>query len=430
MNYNQATDYLKQIYTRGSHPGLSRVFELLNNLDNPQKQLKIIHVAGTNGKGSVCVMLEQILCEAGLKTGLFTSPSMSKINECYRICGKPVSDKDFARLVNHVKSSEASMSGKPTGFEFETAAALELFRKSNCDIVILETGMGGMLDATNVCDTPLLSVITDIGLDHEDFLGSTIKDIAIQKSGIIKADRPVIFGGTNKDALEIIEAKAKELCSPLTVVDYDRIANVKYSLSGTELEFDLFGNQSVKFSLPLLGLYQPKNCAIVLTALEVLKNHGFIVSTAAAANGIQRTKWRGRFEIVRRKPLIIYDGAHNPHGMSMCTKSLKQYFGDSKVNIIMGVMADKNYNDMLDMLCPYVDTAFTVTPNNPRALSAAELAECFLSKGINAFWFDSINDGVKNAVQHCEHNKLPLIILGTLYMYQDAVNAISAAYTL
>lgn len=427
MDYNQAADYLKHIYTRGSHPGLSRVFELLNSLDNPQKRLKIIHVAGTNGKGSVCAMLEQILCAAGLKTGLFTSPSLNRISECYRVYGRPVSDKDFAKLIEHVKSAAAHMSGKPTGFEFETAAALELFRTAKCDVVILETGMGGLLDATNVCAAPLLSVITDIGLDHEAFLGSTIKDIAIQKAGIIKADRPIVFGGTNKDALEIIENKAKELNSTLTAVKYSRIKNVKYSLMGTEFEFDLFGNQNMKFSLPLLGLYQPRNCAIVLTVLEELKNQGFGIDAAAAANGIRQAEWHGRFEIVSREPLVIYDGAHNPHGMSMCVKSIKQYFGggSQSVNVLMGVMADKNYSSMLDMLCPYVDTAFTVTPNNPRSLKASRLAECFHEKGINASWFETINEGVRAAVRHSKEKGVPLIMLGTLYMYEDAVNSLN-----
>lgn len=427
MNYNQANEYLNKAYTRGSHPGLSRVVRLLDNLNNPQNQLKIIHVTGTNGKGSVCAMLEQALCAAGIKTGLFTSPGLTRINECYRIGGEAVSDEAFAGIIECVKSAEAKIppDATPTGFELETAAALELFRRAECEVVILETGMGGMLDATNVCASPLLSVITDIGMDHEAFLGNTIKDIAVHKSGIIKPNRPVVFGGTDdtdKEALRIIKDRAAELNSPLTVTEHDRVRNIKYSLSGTEFEFDLFSSNH-KLRLPLLGLYQPRNCAVALTALEVLKDLGLSIDASSAADGLSRTVWRGRFEILSREPLIIYDGAHNPHGMNMCVKSIEQYLG-RKINVLMGVMADKNYDLMLDMLCPYVDTAFTVTPDNPRALHADKLAECFRERDVNVSCFESIDSGVKSAVSQSKESGLPLVILGTLYMYRDIVDAL------
>lgn len=422
MNYNQANEYLNKIYTRGSHPGLSRITALLKLLGNPQSNLKIIHVTGTNGKGSVCVMLEQILCASGIKTGLFTSPSINRPNDCYRINGIPILDKDFADIVEHVKFREAMMTAeKPTGFEFETAAALELFRQKECEVVILEAGMGGGLDATNVCDTPLLSVITDVALDHEKYLGNTVKEIAAEKSGIIKNGRPVVFGGYNKDALDIIKSKAKETKSELIVTDDSRIKELKFSLNGTEFKFDLFGKKNTKFSLGLLGVYQPKNALTVLTAAEALNKYGININADSAATGIKNAVWRGRFEIINKNPLIIYDGAHNPNGMKMCAESIARYFKNTKVNILMGVMADKNYSEMLKILCPHIKTAFTVTPNNPRALNAEKLSESFKSLGINSQVFETIGDGAKYAAEYSKKYGIPLIVLGTLYMYKDVM---------
>lgn len=422
MNYNQANEYLNKIYTRGSHPGLSRVTALLEKLGNPQNDLSIIHVTGTNGKGSVCVMLEQILCANGIKTGLFTSPSIRRPNDCYRIDGNPISDEDFADIISHVKSYEALIAvEKPTGFEFETAAALELFRQKKCEVVILEAGMGGELDATNVCDIPLLSVITDIALDHEEYLGRTIKAISAEKSGIIKNGRPVVFGGCNKDALDIIKSKSKKTKSELIVTDGSRIKELKFSLNGTEFEFDLFGKENTKFSLGLLGVYQSKNALTALTAAEVLSKYGVNINITSAAKGIKNAVWHGRFEIINKNPIIIYDGAHNPNGMKMCVKSIERYFKNNKVNVLMGVMADKNYPEMLKILYPHIKAAFTVTPNNPRALKAEKLSEGFKSLGINSQAFETINGGVNHAVKYSKENNVPLIVLGTLYMYKDVM---------
>ncbi len=302
---------------------------------------------------------------------------------------------------------------------FRSAAALKLFVDSKCDIVILETGMGGELDATNVCDSSLVSVITDIGMDHESYLGSTIRDIASHKAGIIKPNCPIVFGGTDRDAMQIVYNRAKDLNAPITIAERNMIKNIRYSLSGTEFESSILGYNNIKFSLPLLGIYQPKNCAIVLKTVEVLKKYGLDISLNSITHGIRNTVWHGRFEILRHKPLIIYDGAHNPHGMNMCVQSIKQYFGHSKVNVIMGVMSDKNYNDMLDILCPCVSTAYAVTPNNPRALYSSELAEKFIQKGVNALSFDTIDEGIKRAVANSTLNSMPLLIIGTLYMYKD-----------
>lgn len=421
MNFKQANEYLTTLYTRGSHPGLSRVAELLRLTGDPQNKLNIIHIAGTNGKGSVSSMLESILRASGYKTGLFTSPCIGSVCESYRINGSIISEFDFADAVSGIRKYIENMTDKPTGFEFEAALALSIFAEQECGVVILETGMGGGLDATNVCAAPLLSVITDIDYDHQNYLGNTLNEIACAKAGIIKQGRPIVYGGNN--ALEIIKQKAEENNAPLTLVDYKKLNNIKYSLNGTE--FDFGGS---KFTTSMLGTYQPRNAAVALTAAKILRcSLGLNITDDTVRLGLADAVWHARFELLRERPPIIYDGAHNAQGMAMCAESIREYFGDKKVNVLMGVMADKNYKAMLDTICPLIDRAYTVTPNNPRALSAKALAGEFKSRGIGALPFERISDGVKLAALHSEADNTPLIILGTLYMYNDVKNCITEA---
>lgn len=420
MDFISATEYLKQIYTRGSRPGLSRVTELLRLLKNPQEKLNIINVAGTNGKGSVSAILSEILTAAGYKTGLFTSPCIGEINECYRINGKVISGELLAEAITTTAELEKQMTDKPTGFEFEVAAALNLYAAQECSFVILEAGMGGKSDATNICVSPVLSVITDIGLDHTEFLGNTISKIAREKAGIIKPNRPSVFGGSNPETLKVIQNCAKEVNSLLTVTNFDEIHNIHYSLSGTDFDF---GGKN--YTLSLLGLYQPKNAAIALTAVHSLKEQGIKIPDFAVETGLKNVKWHARFELLDKTLPIIYDGAHNPHGMKMCTESIKEYFGDKKINVLMGVMADKDYRAMLDMLCPLTERAYTVTPQNPRSLRAETLADEFILRKVNAESFEDIASAVKCASEQSRLSNTPLVILGTLYMYNDVIRAVS-----
>lgn len=419
MDYNQALEYIGSTSKRGSKLGLSRVMQLLENLGSPQNALRIIHVAGTNGKGSVCSMLKSIISCSGYKVGVFSSPPITKKNECYSINNSFISDTDYAKIVSYVKEYAEQMLDLPTEFEIETAMAFEYFAREKCDIVIIETGMGGAFDATNVSDSPILSIITDISIDHQTFLGDTIQEIAKQKCGIIKQDRPVVFGGTNATATEVVKDTASALSAPLTIVDYSKIIDIIFG-NQTEFVFD-----SKKYCINMLGSYQPLNASVALTAIQVLRDSlGFEISDESIETGLLNASWRGRFELVSASPKIIYDGAHNLNGMEQSVKSIKQYFGDQKVNILMGVMADKEYKKMVELLCEVTNESFTVTPNNPRSLSAESLSDCFKKHSVTATSFVNILDGVSEAVFSAKQSDTPLVILGTLYMYADIMSAL------
>ena len=420
MNYNESLDYLKSISNRGSRPGLSRILEILKLLGEPQKSLKIIHVAGTNGKGSVCRMLESVLTEAGYKTGLFTSPCIDSETECFRIIKKNISESDFSETVSHIKTVEENMDDKPTSFEFETAMAVWYFYQKKCDVVILEVGMGGRLDATNISDTPVLSVITDVALDHMDYLGNTISEISSEKAGIIKPSCPTVFGGNNPEALNVIQTAANKLSSSLLLTKRENAEIISSGLKGSVFNYNEYTNLKIK----LAGLYQPGNAAVAIDSIKILNKSGFNISKNSIYNGLAVTEWTGRFEIFSDNPPIIYDGSHNPQGMTATVNSIKEYFSGMKVNLIMGVMADKDYKKMVNIISPYINQVYTVTPNNQRALNGAELSDLFKKNNVNSEYQTDISKAVSSAVSFSNKSNTPLIILGTLYMYNDIKKSI------
>ena len=417
-------EYLNNLPSRGSRLGLARVLELLGLLASPQESLPIIHIAGTNGKGSVSAMLESILCRCGYKTGFFTSPSLGGVNGLFRVNKECISDERLCQVTEKIMALEKNMAELPTEYEVYAAIALEFFRQEGCDAVILETCMGGRLDATNVAKKPLLSVITDVDLDHTGFLGNTVKEIAKEKAGIIKAGCPVVFGGNNSDAMGVIKAAAHDRGSRLVLVDKDQLSNIRYSLMGTEFDFGELKN----IRLSICGAYQPHNAAVVLTAVELLKDMGFNISEDNLRKGLAEVKWQGRFELLSMSPVIIYDGSHNPGGMEMTVHSIREYFGGRKVNLLMGVMADKDYSKMVEIISPLTERVVTVTPNNPRALSSADLARRFEENNVSAFAAENISDGVKTAVKISKKTDTPLLIIGSLYMYSDVVNILDSAF--
>ena len=414
MNYEDAVDYLKTTLSRGSRPGLSRIIELLELMDNPQRKTKVIHVTGTNGKGSVCRMLTSILQAQGYKTGLFASPYITRINESIQINSREIPDLLFAEIIGFIYPLAESMDDPPTEFEILTAAAFEYFYRSKCDIAVIECGMGGDADSTNVIEAPLLSVITNVAVDHSSFLGKTTAEIAVHKAGIIKKDRPLLFAGTDADADKVITEKAENMNSEIFHADYSQLAVKDFSLEGTLLDFGSYKN----IRLSLLGLYQPQNCAAVLTAIDILRKYGLNISNEAVYSGLSNAVWNGRFEILCRKPLIIFDGSHNPHGMEYTVKSIKRYF-NSKVIVLMGVMADKDYKNLAEQLSGVSQRVFTVTPNNPRALSSKLLAEVFSGYGVEASYYDSINSAAEAVYDYAVRTHLPILAVGSLYMYND-----------
>ena len=342
MTYGEALTYIHSVCWKGSRPGLERITELCQRLGDPQKKLKCIHVTGTNGKGSTCSMLDSILRAAGYKTGLFTSPYVKLFNERMQVGGQNVSDERLAYVTSLVKPHADAMEDSPTEFELITAIAFVLFALEECEIVILEAGMGGRLDSTNVIDKSVLSVITGVALEHTEYLGDTIEKIAFEKANIIKKGCPILYGGLDTkndgDAYRVIKSHADTMEAPLFLVDYDRLTVKESTLDGTILDYKAFK----EIHLPLLGLYQPENCAKVLETVSALRSLGLAIDDTAVRNGLSAARWPARFEKLRKAPLVLYDGAHNPDGVKMASTTLAHYFGTQKINLLTGVMADKD----------------------------------------------------------------------------------------
>lgn len=418
MNYDEALTYIHSVDWKGSRPGLSRITELCSLLENPQKDLRFIHVAGTNGKGSFCRMLSGILTSAGYRTGLFTSPFVERFNERIMLDNIEIPDYELARATETVRRFADSMQDPPTEFELITAIAFVYFKTVGCDYVVLECGMGGRLDSTNVIEDPILSVVTGIALDHTAYLGDTIEKIAAEKGGIIKEGRPCLYGGTDRAAEAVLSEIAATRHAPFYTVDHDLLQVRKTGLDGTVLDFGKW--KSVH--LPLLGAYQPRNTANVLTAVDILRKQGLKLSDEAVLRGIADTRWKARFELLSRDPVVLYDGGHNPEGVAAAAESIRACVG-AKVNLLMGVMADKDYETMVHTLSPLAARVFTVTPANPRALKASELAARFETHGVPAASFATVPEGLAAALADSRTNGLPLVCLGSLYLYAELVAA-------
>lgn len=420
MTYKEAVAYIHSVTWKGSRPGLSRITELLQKLQNPQERLQFIHVAGTNGKGSFCAMTESVLRAAGYKTGLFVSPYIKHFNERICVCGTPIGDEDLAFATAEVKKAADTMADAPTEFELITAIGLLHFARVGCEVVVLETGMGGRLDSTNIIKAPLFTVITGIAMDHTAFLGDTVEQIAAEKAGIIKKGSPVLWGGGDANARAVIEKKAAEMGVPMLATRDTPVTVREMSLSGSIVDYGEW--QGVH--LPLLGTYQPYNLANVLAAVPLMRGAGLAVTNAQVRSGIAATRWPGRFERLSADPLILSDGAHNPEGIEAAVESIQAYFKGERVLILTGVMADKDYHGMVETLRPVTAEAFTLTPDNPRSLAAADFADAFAAKGIRATAFDTVDEAVFAAVARARETGKPLVSLGSLYMYCEVTAAL------
>lgn len=423
MTYEEALNYIHSICWKGSILGLSRIIDLMHDLGDVQDTLKIIHVAGTNGKGSTCAMLESILRSAGYRTGLYISPFIERFNERMCVNGQPIADEELAEITEYVKRFAEKMEDHPTEFELNTAIAFEYFYRSKCDIVVLETGLGGRMDSTNLIRSPEVAVITGVALDHMAVLGDTVEQIAAEKAGIIKEGVPVIWGGTHEGATQVIADKAAEMHAELHCPDYGKLDAKHYSLTNG-ITFD-YGDRK-NLTVQLRGSYQPHNAAIVLETVDLLRARGWCIPEEALRKGLASTKWQARFEVLSTDPLAVYDGSHNMEGVTAAAESIKLYFGDEKVILLTGVMEDKDYLGMASTLAPLVASVVTVTPDNPRSLNAADYAKVFTSLGITAVSADSIPSGVAKAIALAKESGRPLMILGSLYMYGDVKVAIIA----
>ncbi len=422
MTYEEAIAYIHSVSWKGSRPGLARIKKLLDGLGNPQNGLRFVHIAGTNGKGSVSAMTESVLRAAGYRTGLFVSPYIRFFEERIVCCGEMIAKDDLSRLCAKVRAVADTMEDAPTEFELITAIGFLYFAEQKCDVVVLETGLGGRLDATNVIKDPLLTVITGIALDHTAILGDTVEKIAAEKAGIIKSGAPMLYGGRDLAARRVIEGAARKAGVPFVASADIPLSVREMTLSGTRVDFGAWKNVYI----PLLGVYQPQNLATVLSAVDLLRTLGVFVSDEALRAGLSRVVWHGRFEKLSEDPLIFSDGAHNPEGIAAATESIKHYFGGEKVILLCGVMADKAYTQMVGTLAPVAWEVYTLTPENPRALSAADLADTFRAAGVPATACGSVPEAVSAALAAARATKRPLFSLGSLYMYKEVVDALAA----
>jgi len=423
LTYEEALAYIHSVTWKGSRPGLERISVLCDLLGHPEKELKFIHVAGTNGKGSTCRMLSSVLEKAGYRVGLYTSPFIERFNERIMLNGCDIPDEDLAQDTETVKRYADTMEDAPTEFELITAIAFVYYARVGCDFVVLECGLGGRLDSTNVIDTSVLSIITGIDMDHTAILGDTPAKIAAEKAGIIKTGVPVLFGEGVDEAETVIREKAESLGSPYTRTDFSAITEISTDLHGTSF---CFGGNPVKINLH--GIYQTRNTATVLTAIELLRRQGLIIPEEAVESGLLAAQWKARFEILSEKPLVIYDGAHNPQGIAGAVENIEHYLApltpDGKVMLLMGVMADKDHEKMISMLAPTAVKVFTVMPPNDRSLASTGVEREFEQFGTEAAAFDVLEDGVYAAVEEADAAGRPLVCLGSLYMYADVKKAV------
>ena len=414
MNYQETLEYISSINWKGSVLGLERIKCLMEKLGNPQKDLKFVHISGTNGKGSTAAFLSAILIEAGYKVGLFTSPYIVDFNERMQINNTNISDEELAEITTYIRPFADAMEDKPTEFELNTAISLVYFQRNAVDIVVFEVGMGGELDSTNVIDYADVAVFTAIGLDHTVELGDTIEKIAATKSGIIKKGCEVVLYKQAASVTDVIRKKCWEMNADLMISEPEQVV-----FKGVTIDNQTFDYKELKgLQIPLIGQYQLENVAVALKVVEALRKVGWNISDEALRSGLKATKWPGRFEVIKKEPIFIVDGAHNPHGIRATTKSLRSIFKDEKMIFIFGVMADKDYPDMLDQILPLAKEVLCVTPDNPRALPAANLAKIIEEKQVKATPCDSIGGAIDLAFEKAGTKEI-ICALGSLYQIGD-----------
>ncbi len=383
MDYQQTLIYINQLSIAGVTLGLERIKELLKRLGNPQKQLRCIHVAGTNGKGSACALLESILRHSGYKTALYTSPHLVYYNERYQINGVCISDEAFAKEITLVKKHCEQMVcdgfEHPTVFEILTAAGFHYFAIESVDIILLEVGLGGAFDATNVIENPLLSIIMSIGMDHMEYFGNDMQKITVEKAGIIKENCPVVLYPQKNLVYNKIVNICKEKNAPLYCLQkqvhkkvlLQNIEKTIFSVSTPYFQYDLI-------DLRLLGNYQILNCITVLLACHVLQKRGIFLKKETILNAITKTHWKGRMEIVHHQPIVLLDGAHNADGISMLAQSIQTYFKHKKITLLLGVLGDKEYEKMIQLILPLVDKIVLTEPDSHRKLNVQKLEEAII----------------------------------------------------
>lgn len=412
MDFLEAQNYLEKVRSqKGIVLGLDTMRHLMAKLNNPQDKVKFIQVAGTNGKGSTAAYLTSILSEAGIKVGRYTSPAVFSSTEQYFACGSCISESEYAKGVTAVSEAAASLDGEtPTAFEQETALAFWYFAQKGCELAILEAGLGGDMDATNIVTTTVCSIITSISMDHCRILGNKISEIAAHKAGIIKPGAPVICIEQKEDAMEPIRAAAKAADTPLYEVHRDEVRQIFSDKRESIVFFREFENLHLK----MLGSCQPENAALAVQAASVL-SRSYPIEKKHIYVGIEKTRWGGRFELHSGSPDIILDGAHNPDGIRRLRESVNQMFGAVPICYVCGVLADKDYEKEIEILFGRASNVFTVTPPSPRAMKSTDLKAAIKKRfsQLKVTSFDS-EDGIEKAMEAAVSQNNPVVVCGTL----------------
>ena len=424
MNYTEARVYLDEVSKYGSVLGLENMRELLGRLGNPQDDLKFIHISGTNGKGSVLAYLSTILSGGGYRTGRYISPTLFSYRERIQVDEQKIEKESLAHhvtaIAKAIEEMKAENAGNPTAFEVETALAFLYFKEKDCDIVVLETGLGGALDATNIIKTTVMEVIAPISMDHMEFLGDTLEKIAMQKAGIIKPHTAVVSASQEPDAKKVLDHVCKENQCSIYMVDPAQITDVLYDVE--EQQFSYKNWKNVKITLA--GSYQILNAALALEGVEELRRLGYHLTDEQVRQGLYRALWRGRFTLLSKNPAVIIDGAHNPGAAKELKHSLDLYFKGKDLYYIFGVFQDKDYQEVIRLTAPLAKHIITVqTPGNPRALPANELKEAVQAVNPSVEAAQSIQEAVKKSLQLAK-NEDAIIIFGSLSFLGEAEKAV------
>ena len=419
MKYQEAMKYITEVGNFGSNYGLERTYKLLELLDNPQDKLKIIHVAGTNGKGSTTAMITSMLKGCGYKVGMYTSPFLEEFEERIQINGENIPKEKLAQLITKIKYAVDKVIEEgynhPTEFEIITVLMFLYFATEEVDFAVVEVGLGGRLDSTNVI-TPILSVITSISFDHTNLLGNTLEEIATEKAGIIKSGIPTVIYPQEEVAEIVISSKCQELDSKLYKInkeDAKLINIIKEDKIYQQVKVKLDDEYDVK--LPLLGEHQILNLAVALKALEVIKDKAPKLNRESIVKSLATVRWNGRLEIMSNSPYVVIDGAHNIQGITQLDKNIKKYFEYKDMYLILGILADKDVEHMVKVITPKAKKVFTVTPNSMRAETAEELMNEVKKYNESCEAYNDYKNAFEDALKLCKKDDL-LLISGSLYM--------------
>lgn len=423
MDYETAMIKLRGEVCSGIKLGLQNIKTLMEKLGNPQDKLKIIHIAGTNGKGSCTSFVNSALVSQGYKVGMFTSPSIYNFEERIRINNKNISEDKLIDLMNEVREVAETMEVFPADFELVTAIAFLYFYREKCDFAIMEVGLGGRLDATNVAQNPLITLITSISLDHQQFLGNTIPEIALEKAGIIKENVPLVLYSQSKEAMDSIIGVANSKNSKVILNDLEKIELLENTKNGQIINYKDFKNLKIN----LLGSHQINNATISLELLEQLRKMGFEISNESIYNGFSSVTWPCRFELVSKNPDFILDGAHNIDGIDKFISNMNFYYKDNKKIGIFGVLADKDYNEMLAKIVPCFDVFLTVRPDSDRAMESKELKERIekLTEK-KVYSFENYQDAINKAIEISKEDDV-ISAFGSLYFVGEVRNLLGVS---